>query len=147
MKKVLGTIALIALALGLFGCSSTPSASQVEQDVKTALTDGQTNTMYDVVSVNKTNGKKAGESYEAEVEYTLKFRTSYVEWAKSAVESARGNIMAQLAIPLFRMMYGDFKAGDVKKCKTWFAYSKTEKGWQFDGQKKDKTSTSSFGTE
>jgi hypothetical protein len=145
MKKFLGCIALLVLALCLVGCSSSPSTSQVEKDVRTAIDDSSTNTLYSVLQVNKTNGKKVGDGYEAEVEYTLKFKRDFRDWA--AETKSNGNPMAELGVQLFSMMYGEFKVGEVKKNKMWFAYSKTEKGWQFDGPKKDKTSANSISME
>jgi hypothetical protein len=149
MKHIFGMVAITAiLALGLFGCSgSSPSNSQVEKDVALSLdntTAGgkvSSNPTYEVVSVTRTNGKKDGESgYQVEAEYALKFRRGIDETvAELKANAGENNFMVPLLIQAIRANWGDFKKGETKKFTKWFAYSKTEKGWKFDGEKKEKT--------
>lgn len=143
MKHILIVLSLV-MTLGFLGCSNSgPSTDQVINDVKVAIkndafiitTGGLFKTVpYDIVSVSKSNGMKNGsEGYKIEAEYELKFKEDSKVISDELIfpkdKTADRVAGLQLSNDISNR-FGDFKKGETKKYKKWFAYVKTENGWK-----------------
>jgi hypothetical protein len=134
MKSIINTLLLLLILLFLSACSNTPADGDIEKQVRASFqSDGQ-DTLYEVTSVNKVNGRKTSEGeYLAEVEYTLKFKIGLQQLAVQMQKEIKGFgdvFEMQMALDMLKVQYGVFKAGDVRTNKQEVLFVKSEQGWQ-----------------
>lgn len=126
---VLILITLIS-SIALYGCSSSPSNSDIETQVK----DHFKSELFDIVSVkiiDKRAVKDNKSAYEVNYECELKFKTSYSDLRKehsSRSPLSPGYLEEAFSLKSIRDTFGEFKAGEVKKIPRTSVFEKWDKG-------------------
>jgi hypothetical protein len=127
-------ITLALLALLLAACSNVPGDTDITSQVRANLLADGMNEIYDVIRVDKTNGRTVNDNtYEAQISYALKFKVSYAEIARDAQKSMTDlgdSFEAMMVLTALEEMFGNFKQGEIKEFADSVLFAKTENGWQ-----------------
>lgn len=133
MKRIRSVVLILITLItsfALYGCSSSPSNSDIETQVKNHFK----SELYDVVSV-KVNDKRTVKdnksAYEVNYESELKFKTSYSDLQKEFSSSSPlspGYLENAFKLKSIRDTFGQFKTGEVKKITRTSVFEKWDKG-------------------
>lgn len=117
---------VVACCFGLLaGCSSTPSESEIADQIQTRMNQEIGSDFIEINDLEKTNGREEGENkYIADVEYDMEFTKGADEVSSSMAGGPNGFVAMGMLMTL-----GKFKEGDVRHVKASYTFAKSEKGW------------------
>lgn len=126
---------LFACLFLLSGCSGSPSAGDVEDQVVDKLARDGMEELFSVENFEKSDGlEKDDNTYVAYVEYDLVANMSLDEYVQAVKEKSEGSplsgMRAGLGVMALKMQYGNFKSGQSIHKEEEITLFKTEKGWR-----------------
>ncbi len=129
-------LALLLLAMLLSACSMKPSDEMIAQQVTAQLMQRHSAAIFEVVNFHKVNGiSRDKNSYEAEVEYDLRFLVDLKDAGERLQQQSGSIFAASMEATALGLTYGNFKKGDTLHKREWVKFVRSEKGWLFETPK------------